>query len=402
MTDILKSISSRRISLLCTAICIAGLGMSLLFYAGQVADAVADALTVCASVLIPALFPFMAFSVFVVRSGLSDTLSRFFAPVTRALFGLPGCTAATILTSFLGGYPAGARGIRALLDTGQITPREAERMTGFCVCAGPAFVISAVGARMLGSAALGVLLYAAQILAALAIGVAGRFGHKNEQNIPTPPSARVRPALSDALIASVDDAVRGMIAMCGLVCLCGALFAILSATGAVSALIDFLRTLGLGSAAAVLPSLVLEVTDACRAAAHAESVPAVFCALALGWGGLCVHLQVFSSLGTILAKGRFYALRMMQTALSALFTLVLLLLFPQNTAQQAFSTFPRTPLAETGQNGLAGAIALMAMAVVFLLSTSSKSVDFHGKRWYNQSRSKTKNRKNGERGHDAS
>ena len=57
-----------------------------------------------------------------------------------------------------------------LLKSGSITRREAGRMLLFCVNAGPAFVVSTVGAGLLGNARYGVVLLAAHMLASLTIG----------------------------------------------------------------------------------------------------------------------------------------------------------------------------------------------------------------------------------------
>ena len=48
-------------------------------------------------------------------------------------------------------------------------------MLRFCVNAGPAFIISAVGAGMLGSVRMGVVLFAAHILASVLVGIGGRL-----------------------------------------------------------------------------------------------------------------------------------------------------------------------------------------------------------------------------------
>ena len=125
----------------------------------------------CGSTLIPSLFPFLVLCGFAVRCGFAQRCGRLFAPLTRALFCLPGCTAAVILTAWIGGYPVGARGIRSLLDRGAITAEQAARMSCFCVGAGPGFLVAAVGEGIFHSTALGLLLLAAQLFSALILGV---------------------------------------------------------------------------------------------------------------------------------------------------------------------------------------------------------------------------------------
>lgn len=153
---------------------IAGAGAALLAWPGAVATGVSRGLSICSSVIIPSLFPFLVLAGFLVRSGVSQSLGRRLEKPTRKLFGLPGCCAAGILVGFIGGYPAGGVAVGQLVSQGDITPRQGRRMLRFCVNAGPAFVISAVGAGMLGSVRYGAVLFAAHIAASLLMGIGQR------------------------------------------------------------------------------------------------------------------------------------------------------------------------------------------------------------------------------------
>ena len=107
----------------------------ILFLPSAASDGARKGLDFCGQILIPSLFPFMVLSSFIVKSGLAARMSTVLEPITRLLFRLPGCTGATIAVSLIGGYPAGARGIKALLERGDITPKQGERMLGFSVVA---------------------------------------------------------------------------------------------------------------------------------------------------------------------------------------------------------------------------------------------------------------------------
>lgn len=95
----------------------------ILCFPGQCAQGAKQGLSFCGNILIPSIFPFLVLSVFVVNSGVSKALSRLLDPVTKRLFRLPGSAGATVLIGLTGGYPSGARGIKALLDSGEITQK---------------------------------------------------------------------------------------------------------------------------------------------------------------------------------------------------------------------------------------------------------------------------------------
>ena len=374
MSETLFSSRARRPLSLVFCLTAVLVGVALLVFSGPASDAIGKSMEVCGSVLIPSLFPFMVFSIFVVKSGLSEILSRFSEPVTRLLFQLPGCTAAAITAGFLGGYPAAAQSIAALLESGRISPAQAERMSRFCLCAGPAFVLSAVGGRMLGSTQTGLLLYAAQLIAALSIGIIeARFVPPEDKKKNAAAPCEPPLPLSAALIQSVEAGVQSLLKLCAAACLCGVLSALLSGAGITGAFTALLDRTGLLAVSAALPDILLEVTDGCRAAVRAGAYPVLLCSLALSWGGLCIHLQIFSALGTLkIRKGRFYLFRLLQTLLSALVTVLLLRLFP-STAAPVFSTLRQPPEISPGQNGIWAFLALVAMSVVFLFSLSQNS-----------------------------
>ena len=72
---------------------------ALLFYPTQAAAGAKRGIGYCVDILIPSLFPFMALSVFVVKSGLAASMGRLTAGPCRILFGLPGSAAAAIVMS---------------------------------------------------------------------------------------------------------------------------------------------------------------------------------------------------------------------------------------------------------------------------------------------------------------
>ena len=188
----------------------AGLGLSL--YPETASQGAAAGLDVCLSVLVPSLFPFLVLSVFLVRSGASSLLGRILEKPTRLLFRLPGCCAPVILMGMIGGYPVGARGAASLLRTGDVTEEEARRLTLFCVNAGPAFVLSAVGARFLHSARAGGILLASSLTASLLLGLLLR-GRGSVRLPRRTASQAARTGAGEALVASVSDACRSLVVM---------------------------------------------------------------------------------------------------------------------------------------------------------------------------------------------
>ncbi len=297
----------------------------ILCFPGQCAQGAKRGLSFCGNILIPSIFPFLVLSVFVVKSGVSKALSRLLDPVTKRLFRLPGSAGATVLIGLTGGYPSGARGIKALLDSGEITQKQARRMLCFTVGAGPAFVISVTGSGLLGSVQTGIILFISQLSAALVLGIlVGLFARGEE----APAEARggassASMPVSSALVEAASDGASSMISMCSFVILFSALLVILDQSGISSFLKEVFSSFGLPDRiASSLVPVLLEVTTGSTAAA-AAGAGAPFLSFALGWAGLCVDFQIFSMLRSVsFSKAVFLLFRLFHGLLSALFTVI--------------------------------------------------------------------------------
>ena len=130
-------------SLSALAVCI-----SILIFSESCSKGALNGINLCLNVLVPSLFPFMAASSFIVKSGLAQKIGKPLSRITKALFGLSGSFAPVILLSMLGGYPVGAKGISELAKSGAVSQREAEKAALFAVCAGPGFIINFVGTSL--------------------------------------------------------------------------------------------------------------------------------------------------------------------------------------------------------------------------------------------------------------
>lgn len=352
-----------------------GAAAALLAWPQAASSGISRGLAICSSIIIPSLFPFLVLSGFLVKSGLSESLGRRLERPTRFLFGLPGCCAAGILVGFLGGYPAGGIAVGELVERGAVTREQGRRMLCFCVNGGPAFIISAVGAGMLGNAAYGALLYAAHIAASILLGLLLRLlGDKEPaQSESISSAAAPRTSAAAAFVEAVNAACRSMLFMCGFIVLFAAVLSLCDGSGLTAALERALSVplaaLGLDTSAAscVLPCL-LEVSCGSVEAARAGAAAPLLLGIALGWGGLSVHCQVTASLqGKNLVGKRFFAARTFHALLGGVLSVVLFRYAP--VAASVFN--PSTDALITPYSSSAGsAVALLAMCALFLLTAA--------------------------------
>lgn len=90
------------------------------------------------STLVPSLFPFLFLSILLTTS-FRGIPTGFLAPVGR-LLRIPAGAEILLVSSFLGGYPAGAQAVYEAYHAGQLSKENAEKMLSFCNNAGPSFL----------------------------------------------------------------------------------------------------------------------------------------------------------------------------------------------------------------------------------------------------------------------
>lgn len=293
-------------------------GMALLAWPRASAAGISRGLSVCGGIILPSLFPFLVLGGFAVYSGAAAAVGRRLSGVTRVLFGLPGAAAAAVLIALVGGYPAGANAVAALHKNGDVSRDEARHLLRFCVCGGPGYIVGAVGANLTGDTRFGWILFAANTLAALLIGI---LYAPSRRRVPSTPVAGTPLPPAAALVKAVTAACESALYMCGFILLFSALLSLADASG---------LTALLGKAAVLLPCL-LEVSSGCIAAVDNAAAPLLL-GFTLGFGGLSVHCQVSAAVrdGNLLS-GSFFMGRLVHGALGALLTYGLCRLIPRSS-----------------------------------------------------------------------
>lgn len=333
-----------------------GMIVLVLLYAAQAERGVSNGLRICAQTLIPSLFPCLALSSFLVKSGACAKLGKLFSPLTRLLFGLPGSAAGAIIMSLVGGYPVGVDMTERLLQNGDITKKQAAHMAAFCVNAGPAFTITAVGAGMTGSLNRGVILYAATVLAGITVGAVFKLISRKQpaQTACVQPPRPQSIPIASALVESVRDATMAMLNICAWVLLFSCLGSMADAVG-------------ISGNAGLALKCVLEISSGCAAG---RGLPPWILAAMLSFSGLCVLCQIMPACRACgLGFGKLLFSRLACAGLSAAYCFVLCRIFPAYVSASAmFSPLRSARLSY----GFPVCAALLAMGALVILEVDNK------------------------------
>lgn len=329
---------------------------TLLIFPTDCRNGAANGLFLCIQVLIPSLLPFMILSAFIVNSGILCRIPKCTEFISRSIFGLPKSTLGVILLSFIGGYPVGAVGIKNLHSEGYITEKQAERMIMYCVSAGPGFLVTYIGAAMTRQPRAGYIMLLSQIISGIILGFLSKLLIKNKSNAIHIYKNAKPLKIREALVNSVNSGIISALKMTVLVTLFGSIT-------------EIFLTLSKNSQCLTPLVALLEITNGIKLTADKYSF--VLISFLCGFGGLCVHLQVFQELnGISFSKNSFYIFRLLQGVLCASFTKVLMYFFP--ISQEVLSTV--TNVQPKLHTGIIGCIFLLITCAGFMLSVKSTKI----------------------------
>ena len=254
-----------------------GLFAVLFFFPSEFASGFSAGLSNCAQVVIPSLFPFLVASSLAGSGEMPPLLKKLAEPVTKKLFRLPGDCLPAIILGQLGGYLSGAKAAETLYSSGVLSESQSQKLLLFCVNSGVGFSVNAVGNALLGSRDAGKILLISLCVSSLITGFFLRFlpdsASESKKHI------RKKLSLSSAIVNSVSSASSSMLSCCGFVCF-------------FSGLISVIGGVTDNPMAKIIVSCLFEVTSGCALTAGKISVPSL--AAVCAFGGLCVHMQIFS------------------------------------------------------------------------------------------------------------
>ncbi len=271
-------------------------------YAEAMRSGIARGIRLCATTIVPSVFPFMILSSIILHYSVFDSLTFLSRPFER-IFRINKNGLCAFLCGSLCGFPLGAKCATEAYACGRISKDECERLIAFSSNASPAFLIVGVG-NLRQSISEGLLLYFIMILSAIAVGML--FGRKKAPS-------RLCGALENtdfSFTRTVENAGLQTLFVCSYLLIFSALIGILQL---LFSDLPILYTIALPW---------LEIGSACAALAKGSLSPSLSLALtafAVSFGGLSVHLQSAGLLrGSGISMKRYYAGKLLQGAIAVL------------------------------------------------------------------------------------
>lgn len=284
-----------------------------------------DALKLCATRLIPSLFPFMIISDMLISGSVQIPLKSAITKFIGYMFGTSEDGSFAVLLGLLCGFPIGAKSALRLYGENRISHAELCHVMSFCNIPSPAFICGTVGA-LFGSARLGGIMFCSILLSAVIMGIFGRIFYKY-----TAISQKKTSPRTDAVQSFTSAIASSSVVMLN-VCAYVVFF---------SVIIGYVRLicegLGVPSIIPLCLSGMLEISSGMAAGAEAgTNISPYLAAFFGGFSGLSVFFQIISlDKSNSIIKKAFVLEKLFQGFLCSLIMLLALKIFPVSISPSA-------------------------------------------------------------------
>ena len=266
------------------------------------------------NLVFPALLPFLILSEMLTASGFAHGLGVLLEPLMRQVYRLPGIGGWTLWLGLTTGFPGGAKGVSQLHKQGSITDKEAGKLAALVHFGSPVTLLIVVGVAFLHSPSAGYALLAIHWLSGLIAGFTATLLEGTPKITNKPGLIETKPAPKKSLYTrviqagtesrlqdgrsfgkllgdSVGNSVQSLMIVGGYMIMFAVVISI------IQGLIPELPV--------TLTSGLLEIHLGARSISEAslgvpsssgERLELAFLAAALGWSGICAHLQVMTVL----------------------------------------------------------------------------------------------------------
>ena len=307
-----------------------------------------NGLIICGNVIIPSLFPFAVCVIFLMKTNIFSKI-KIIKPVASKLFNQTEELFSVMIFSMIGGYPVGAKLLNELCFDNKISKRNAHIMQCYCVNAGPAFILVAVGSGILNSKKLGVILLISHLLSSIIIAFFCRkFIKYDTTSNKTKKTDFI--SLSDRFVESVAEAASSTLSICSFVIL----FSVIN-----SYLLNISKTYKFFK---ILSSLC-EVTTAVSSTKNIYII-----SFLLAFSGIAIWFQVMAcSKHSGVNLWLFAFFRILHGTISTFLTFILLKTFKIST-----STITNNIKTSYTFSDITVVFSLVIMIILFLISINSK------------------------------
>lgn len=282
---------------------------------------VSSALEIWASNVFPSLFPFFVLSELLIQYGFVELVSELFKNTMQKLFKINGYSSFVFIMSLISGFPSSAKYTRKLYLDGKLNENEASKLLTFTHFSNPLFILGTVSILFLKNKEVGFLILFCHYFTNIILGLIFRNYYPSDYTYQ-------KTSLKQAIIAMhkkrlenttsfgkvISSAVTNTIQT--LLLILGTIIIFLIIT----AIID--KNLNINNYYQAILNGTIEMTQGLKYISLLDiplKLKSILTTMILSFGGLSVHIQMFSILSdTKINYLPFLTARLLHAAISGI------------------------------------------------------------------------------------
>lgn len=283
----------------------------------EIMDSIRFSFSLCINNLFPSLIPFMLLSNILLKYNFVDDLSSIFNNIMEKLFKVNKNCSFVLIMSILSGSPSNAKYLKDLHENNLISNQDIQKCLNFCHFTNPIFVIGTIGYNFLNNKKIGLIILICHYLSNLIIGI---FNNNSKQtnNYNKKKTIQNKNNFIEILKSSIIDTTNTLLLILGIITTCIIITCIIDNILLIKDNYKFIYGF-------------FEITQGLKYLALTNIniiYKSIISAFLISFGGICIHLQVYSILDN--KKIKYYPYffsRILHGLLSALLTYFTIIIF---------------------------------------------------------------------------
>lgn len=286
---------------------------ALLFNSSEVVESIKLSFSICINNLFPTLIPLLLISNIFINYNLMNDLNDIFGTFFNKIFGINKNTTFSIIMSMISGTPSNAKYLKDTYDLNLIDESDINDCLKFCHFTNPIFILNTIGLTFLNSKKLGLIILISHFLSSFIIGIFIKKRKVFKENFNT--NKKDKKNFISILSNSIISSFNTLLIILGVITTCLMLTCILNKILLINQ--DYKFIYGL-----------LEITQGLKYLSISNlniNIKAIISSFLISFGGICIHIQVFSILDNKKIRYIPYFLsRIIQGMFSSILTFILI------------------------------------------------------------------------------
>ena len=266
--------------------------------------------------LVPSMFPMFILSDILISYNFTEYIPNSIIKFISKIFNISKNAVLIIFLSLVSGFPTNAITTLSAYEKKLISKKEAEHLLLFNHFANPLFVLETVGVFYLNNTKYGIIILASHILSNIIIGII--FKKRNTYTLDNYISNNNKSqSFGNIITNSIKKTINNLLMISGTI----TLFLILSTL--------IINVFNLNNYISIIVQSILEMTTSISSLSILNTnniIKVVASSMIISFGGLSIHLQVYTSLDNKLNYKNYFIGRIMQMFLSGVISLLIMIL----------------------------------------------------------------------------